>query len=43
MGIKLFNVFVEAFQFSKFHENEAKPDKRNFMRGLTLTLEVKNS
>lgn len=32
---------VEAFKFSNFHENEAKHKKRNFKKGLTVTLEVK--
>ena len=26
---------IEAFQFSKFHETEAKKDKCNFKKGLT--------
>ena len=33
----------EIFYFSKFHENEAKPDKHNPKRSLTVTSEVKNS
>ena len=32
-----------APQFSKFHENEAKLDKGDFKRGLTVTFKVKNS
>ena len=35
-------LLVEAFQFTKFHENEAKHDKRNFKRGLTKAFKVKN-
>ena len=41
MAIDYFVFSVEAFQFSKFHENEAKHDKRNFKRGLTVTFKVK--
>lgn len=44
MGLEFFGVFfVEPFQFLKFHESETKHDKRNFERGLTVPLEVKNS
>ena len=43
MTIKFFVFQLEAFQFSKFHENVAKLDKGNFKRGLTVTFEVKNS
>ena len=43
MAIKLFVFLVEAFQFSKFHKNEAKLDKGNSKRGLTMTFKVKNS
>ena len=37
MEIKRFmEIFsIEAFQFSKFHETEAKKDKCNFKKGLT--------
>ena len=43
MEIK-FSVFsVEAFQFSKFYQNEGKHDKFNFKKGLTVKIEVKNS
>ena len=39
-----FSVFqLEAFQFSKVHENVARLDKYNFKRGLTVTYKVKNS
>ena len=31
-----FGFAVEAFQFSKFHENEAKHNKLNCKRGLTV-------
>ena len=34
---------VEAFQFSKFHEDVVKLDKGNFKRDLTVTFKVKNS
>ena len=34
---------VEAFQFSKFHINEAKHDKHNFKRGLNVIFKVKSS
>ena len=34
---------VEAFQFSKFYENEAKHDKRNFKRGLRLAFDPRNA
>ena len=43
MEIEFFVFPVEAFQFSKFHENDTKHDKRNFKRGLTVTFMVKNS
>ena len=36
MTIKFFVFQLEAFQFSKFHENVAKLDKGNFKKGLTL-------
>ena len=42
----LFEFFVfqvEAFQFSKFHENVDKLDKGNFMTGLAMTFNVKIS
>ena len=38
-----FSIFsVESFQIFKFHENEAKHNKHNFKRGLTLTFEIKS-
>ena len=43
MAIEFFVFQVEAFQFSKFHENVAKLDKGNFKRGLIVTFKVKNS
>ena len=43
MAIEFFVFQLEAFQFSKFHENVAKLDKGNFSRGLTVTFKVKNS
>ena len=36
-GIELFISLVEAFQFPKFHLNEAKHEKLYFQRGLTVT------
>ena len=42
MVIEFFVFQVEAFQFSKFHENIAKLDKGNFKR-LDRTFKVKNS
>ena len=32
---------VGAFQCYKCHENEAKHDKRNFDKGLTVTFKIK--
>ena len=43
MTIEFFVFRLEAFQFSKFHENVAKLDKGIFGRGLTVTIKVKNS
>ena len=43
MTIKFFVFHLQAFQFSKFHENVAKLDKDNFKRDLTVTFKVKNS
>ena len=43
MAIEFFVFQVEAFQFSKFHENVDKLDKGNFMRGLAMTFKVKIS
>ena len=38
-----FSIFpVGAFQFYKFHENEAKHDKHNFEKGLTVTFKIKS-
>ena len=38
-----FSIFPEgAFQFPKFHENDAKHDKRKFEKGLTVTFEIKS-
>ena len=34
MEINIFVSSVEAFQFSKFYENDAKHGKRNFKRSL---------
>ena len=42
MEIEVFVFLMEAFLFSKFYENEAKHDKRNFKRGLSMTFVVKN-
>ena len=38
MEIKFF-FSVKAFKFCKCHENEAKYDRCNFKRGLTVTFE----
>ena len=43
MEVKVFDFSVESFQFSKLYEKEAKPDKRNFKRGLALAFDDKNS
>ena len=43
MTIEFFVFRLEAFQFSKFHENVAKLDKGIFERDLTVTIKVKNS
>ena len=40
MAIKFYIFQVDAFQFSKFHENVGKLDKGNFKRDLTFN--VKN-
>ena len=37
MEIKIFIFSVEALQFFEVYENEAKGDKPNFKRGLTVT------
>ena len=37
MGIEFFISLVEAFQFSKFHLNEAKHEKLYFKRDLPMT------
>ena len=38
-----FSVFpVLSFQFSKFHENEAKYDERKIEKGLTVTFKIKS-
>ena len=38
-----FSIFpVGAFQFYKFQENEAKHDKGNFEKGLTVTFKIKS-
>ena len=42
MAMEFFVFHVEAFQFSKFHEDVGKFHKGNFKRGLTMTLKVKN-
>ena len=40
-GDRCFVLSLEAFQFSRFYESEAKHDKRNCKRGLGTTFEVK--
>ena len=42
MEIKFFIFSVEAFQFSKFYENEANHDKRSYERSLSVAFEVRN-
>ena len=42
MAIKVFTFLVETSQFSKFYENEANHDKRNFKIGLIAAFKVKN-
>ena len=42
MEIEFFVFTMEVFQFLEFHENEANHEKCNFMRGLTVTFEVKD-
>ena len=38
-----FSIFpVGAFQFYKCHENDAKHDKHNFEKGLTVTFRIKS-
>ena len=41
--ITFFVFSMVAFQVFKFHEKKAKHDKRNFNRGLSVTLEVNSS
>ena len=43
MAIENFVFQLEAFQFSKFHENVGKLGKGNFKRGLTMTFNSKIS
>ena len=43
MAIKLFIFQVEAFQYSKFHENVGRIDKGNFKNDLIMTINVENS
>lgn len=40
MEIKSFSFIVEAFEFSKFYESEAKHDKHDFRRGLSMVFKV---
>ena len=42
MEIKFLALLAGAIQFSKFHGNETKYDKRNIKRGLIVPLEVKS-
>ena len=37
VAIKFYLFLVEAFQFSKFHENVVELDRGNFKRGFTMT------
>ena len=41
MKIKFFVFSAEDFYFCKFYENEAKHDKHNFRKRLTVKFEVK--
>ena len=43
VAIEFYVFLVEAFQFSKFHENVDKLDRDNFKRGFTITFMVKIS
>ena len=43
VAIEFYVFLVEAFQFSKFHENVDQLDRGNFKRGFTMTFMVKNS
>ena len=43
MTIEISVFQVEAFQFSKFLDSEAKLEKGDFKRGLTVAFKVKNS
>ena len=43
MAIEVFVFQVEAFQFSKFHENMGKPDEGKFKKVLSITLKINNS
>ena len=41
MAIEFFVFQVEAFRFSKLHENEIKHGKGNLKKGLTVKFKVK--
>ena len=43
MEIKVFVFSVEDFNFLDFMKADAKPDKHNFKRSLSMTFEVRNS
>ena len=43
MTIEISVFQVEAFQFSKFLDSEAKLEKGDFKRGLIVAFKVKNS
>ena len=43
MEIEFFVFSKEDYQLFEFHENETKHDKRNFMRGMTVTFVSKVS
>ena len=40
---QVFAFSVEDFQFSKFHENKTKHDKRSFKKWFTVIFNVKKS
>ena len=42
VAIEFYVFLVDAFQFSKFHENVDKLDRGNFKTGFTMTFMVKN-
>ena len=43
MEVEFFVLSLQLFQFSKFYKNEAKHNKRNSKRLLSMVCEVKNT